>query len=205
MEPVAIKDEIRTIKVEASGLYKEKGSRFISIALPVSTEAEAKKVIESVKKEYCDARHHCYAYRLGINGEIWKASDDGEPSGSAGRPILGQIKSFELTDVIVVVTRYFGGILLGTGGLTAAYRNAAHSALEKAEPVIKLVMEKYRVTFPFAAMNDLMRVLKEEEVIQEDHRFNLSCTIDISFRRSQGKRLFSRLDRIKDLTVLKIK
>ena len=123
-------DRYSSISAPSEGLFKDNGSRFIALAFPVETEAQVKEIVAGIRKEYHDARHHCFAYRLGYKGDLWRASDDGEPSGSAGRPILGQIDSLGLSDVLVVVVRYFGGTLLGTGGLMVAYREASKEALE---------------------------------------------------------------------------
>ena len=165
-------DSYKTIKSVSGGLCKEKGSRFISAAHPVSDEAEIKQIIEHTRKEYHDARHHCYAYVIGREGILWRASDDGEPSGTAGRPILGQIRSFGLTNVLIIVSRYFGGTLLGVSGLANAYKTAAESALSNSEIIDHIVHEYYEITFPFSSMNDVMRILKEENISQADHTFD---------------------------------
>jgi uncharacterized YigZ family protein len=141
-------DIYRTIKSISSGLYKEKGSRFISAAFPVSEESEIKNIIETIRREHHEARHHCYAYLIGAKQEIWRANDDGEPSGTGGRPILGQIRSAELTNVLIVVSRYFGGTLLGVSGLINAYRSAAESALANAEKIDHVINEFYEIYYP---------------------------------------------------------
>jgi len=197
---MAADDTFRSVRSEASGLYKEKGSRFISIIYPVSSEAEIKEILENVRKEYHDARHHCYAYILGANQEAWRANDDGEPSGTAGKPILGQIRSAGLTNVIIVVIRYFGGTLLGVSGLINAYRTAAASAISNAEILVNIIHETLELNFPYTAMNDVMKMLKEENIIQSQHSFDLQCNMTISFRSSARERITSRLERIEGLT-----
>jgi uncharacterized YigZ family protein len=170
-------DTYKTIRLASSGVYKDKGSKFISAAFPVSEEPQIKEIIEEVRKEHYEARHHCYAYMFGKDMQTWRANDDGEPSGTAGRPILGQIRSFGLTNVLIVVSRYFGGTLLGVSGLINAYKSAAESAL----------------------LNDVMKILKEENVIQADHTFDLECRIRIQFRLSSSEKILSRLSRIEGL------
>jgi uncharacterized YigZ family protein len=192
-------DIYRTIRAATTGLYKEKGSRFISAAIPVSDEKEIKSVIEGIRKEHHEARHNCYAYLIGLKEDIWRANDDGEPSGTAGRPILGQIKSFGLTNVLIVVSRYFGGTLLGVSGLINAYKSAAYSALNAAEIIDHIVEESYEITFPYAAMNDVMKIIKEEGAGQADHSFNIECRIRVSFRISLREKIIARFSRIEGL------
>lgn len=192
-------DSYKTIMSISSGLYKDKGSKFISSAFPVSDEQEIKSILEEVRKEHHEARHHCYAYMLGKDMQVWRANDDGEPSGTAGRPILGQIKSFGLTNVLIIVSRYFGGTLLGVSGLINAYKSAAGSALSNAEITDHIINESYRITYPYSAMNDVMKILKEENVIQAEQTFELECRIRIQFRLSISKKILSRLSRIEGL------
>jgi len=192
-------DKYRTIRAAATGLYKEKGSRFISAAFPVSDEKEIKPIIEGIRKEHHEARHHCYAYLLGLKEDIWRANDDGEPSGTAGRPILGQIKSFGLTNVLIVVSRHFGGTLLGVSGLINAYKSAAYSALSAAEIIDHIVEESYEITYPYGAMNDVMKIIKEEDAGQAEHSFDLECRIRVSFRLSSREKIIARFSRIEGL------
>ena len=159
-------DTYKTLEATCKGLYKEKGSRFISFAIPVTNEADVKKELETLRQKYHDARHHCYAYMLGFNKDAYRANDDGEPSGTAGRPILGQITANDLTNTLVVVIRYFGGVKLGVSGLIFAYRKAAGEAIEQASIVTRIISDVYELEFNYAAMNDVMRIIKEE-----------SCTI----------------------------
>jgi uncharacterized YigZ family protein len=189
-------DTYKTIISVSHGLYREKGSKFISAAFPVCDESEIKIIIDETRKEHHEARHHCYAYMTGREGLIWRANDDGEPSGTAGRPILGQIRSFGITNVLVIVSRYFGGTLLGVSGLINAYKSAAESALSNAEIIDHIIHETYEINYPYQAMNDVMKILKEEDVRQSDHQFDLECRIVISFRSSASDRILKRLSRI---------
>jgi uncharacterized YigZ family protein len=192
-------DIYTTIKSTSQGLYKEKGSRFIAFAFPVSNQEEIKPIIERIRKEHHDARHHCYAYMIGHERAIWRVNDDGEPSGTAGRPILGQINSSGLTNVLIIVSRYFGGTLLGVSGLINAYKTAAASALENAEIIELALQEYYEITYPFVSMNDVMKILKEEEVGQTEHKFDLECYIKLNFRVSSKVKILSRLSRVNGL------
>jgi uncharacterized YigZ family protein len=194
-------DTYKTIASFSHGLYKEKGSRFISVAIPISDADEIKPVIEKIRKEHHEARHHCYAYMIGHERLIWRVNDDGEPSGTAGRPILGQINSLALTDIAIIVTRYFGGTLLGVSGLINAYRSAAASALENASLIEKTVQEYYEVTFPYISMNDVMRILKDENLGQSGQSFNLECKLILNFRLSSKEKVLARLSRIDSLNL----
>jgi len=169
------------------------------MALPVSNQEEVKPLIDRIRKENHDARHHCYAYVIGYERLNWRVNDDGEPSGTAGRPILGQINSSGLTNILIVVTRYFGGTLLGVSGLINAYRTAAASALESAIQIEKTVCEYYELVFPYASLNDVMRILKEENIGQSDQLFDLECRIRINFRLSAREKVMGRLSRIEGL------
>lgn len=177
-------DTYQTIVAPSEGLYKEKGSKFLSFATPVQDEKEVKAFIEAKRKEYFDARHHCYAYILGADKAAWRVNDDGEPSGTAGKPIHGQLLSLDLTDTLVVVVRYFGGIKLGVSGLINAYRTAARDALDHAQIVQKTVNRRYRVSFQYAQMNDVMRVLKQFNLISENQQFAMQCSLEFSVRQS---------------------
>lgn len=196
-----IQDTYKTIKKISYGLYREKGSKFIALASPVSDEHEVKRIIDEVKKEHHDAKHHCYAYVLGKDEDVWRINDDGEPSGTAGRPILGQIKSFGLTNILIIVTRYFGGKLLGVSGLTIAYKTAARSALENASFIERVLSERYELKYPYSAMQNVMTLLKEYDIEQSEHVFDLTCKIVIQVRLSLEEDLLSRLSRIDDLTI----
>ena len=192
-------DIYKTIKSTSEGVYKEKGSRFVSIAIPVSNQEEIKPLIDEIRKKHHLASHHCYAYMIGAEKQIWRVNDDGEPSGTAGRPILGQINSFGLTNLVIVVSRYFGGTLLGVSGLINAYRTAASSALENAEKIEKTLQEYYEITYPYISMNDVMRILKEENIGQSEQSFDLDCRILLNFRVTLKERILNRLSRIDGL------
>jgi uncharacterized YigZ family protein len=157
-------DEYRTLEDISQGLYKEKGSKFIAVAVPVETANDVKLQLEQIRKRYHDARHHCYAYRLGEEPHEIRFNDDGEPSGTAGKPVLGQIQSFELTNVLIVVVRYFGGVKLGTGGLIQAYRAAARDAIENGKIISKTWKASLEIQFGYLQMNDVMRIIKEENL-----------------------------------------
>jgi uncharacterized YigZ family protein len=192
-------DTYKTIKSPAVGLYKDKGSRFVSIALPFSDPEELKIVIDNIRKEHHEAKHHCYAYMIGYGRTVWRANDGGEPSGTAGRPILGQINSYVLTNILIVVSRYFGGTLLGVSGLINAYRTAAASAIQNAQLVEMTLQEYYKITYPYISMNDVMRVLKEENVGQTAQSFEIECSILLNIRVSQKQKVLSRLSGINGL------
>jgi len=196
---MADSDKYKTIRGASAGFYREKGSRFVSVALPVKNENEIKIIIEGLRKEHHEARHHCFAWVLGPEGGKWRANDDGEPSGTAGRPILGQIRSSELTNVLVVVSRYFGGTLLGVSGLINAYKSAAAAAIGNAEIIDHIIYDSYEITYPYSAMNDVMRIIKEEDIVQSEHSFDLECRIIIQFRPSAKERVLTRLSRISGL------
>ena len=178
------KDTFKSIASPSRGLFKDNGSRFIALAYPVTTEEEIKSIITSVRKEYHDARHHCYAYRLGYRRDISRANDDGEPSSSAGKPILGQIDSMELSDILVVVVRYFGGIKLGIPGLIRAYRSSTADALEHAEIIEKTAARRYRLTFGYMDMNGVMKVLKDLGLQAVKQDFGMECSLETDVRLS---------------------
>lgn len=194
-------DTYRTIKGTAEGLYKEKGSKFLAFAFPVRTVEEVKSHLDKLRKDYFDARHHCYAYILGATKEAWRANDDGEPSGTGGRPIYGQLLSADLTDTLVVVVRYFGGILLGASGLANAYKVAARDAIEHAEIIEKTIDIRYRLHFEYALMNDVMRIIKEFGLTPQNQDFNLDCRLDVEVRQSQSVRFY---DAIANLRAVKL-
>jgi uncharacterized YigZ family protein len=192
-------DTYKTIESPSEGIYKEKGSRFLAFAYPVSGVDEIKPIIESIRKQHHEARHHCYAYMLGQQRNIWRVNDDGEPSGTGGKPILGQINSFGLTNILIVVSRYFGGTLLGVSGLINAYRSAAASAIQNAAITERTLKEYYNIVFPYLAMNDVMKILKEENVGHADQVFDTECHMKISFRPLSKERILTRFSRIENL------
>lgn len=189
-------DTYRTIAALSEGLYVEKRSKFLAFALPVTTVDEVKAHLDVYQKKYYDARHVCYAYMLGAGRKDFRANDNGEPSGTAGRPILGQINSKELTDVLVVVVRYFGGIKLGTSGLIVAYKEAAAQALEAATIIEKTVDEEITVAFEYPFMNDIMRIVKEESPQILAQTYDMDCLMTLCIRRSQAERLRERLRKV---------
>lgn len=194
-------DTYHTIAGPAQGLYKEKGSKFLAFAFPVRSTDEVKQHLEALRKEYFDARHHCYAYILGPTKDAYRANDDGEPSGTGGRPIHGQLLSADLTDTLVVVVRYFGGVLLGASGLANAYKTAARDAIEHAEIIEKTIDIRYRLHFEYATMNDVMRIIKDFNLVPTNQDFNLDCRLDVSVRQSQSNRLY---DAVAQLRTVKI-
>lgn len=194
-------DIYKTIASTAEGLYVEKRSKFIAIALPVTTVEEVKAHIEAFQKKYYDARHVCYAYMLGHERKDFRANDNGEPSGTAGKPILGQINSNELTDILIVVVRYFGGIKLGTSGLIVAYKAAAAEAIAHADIIEKTVDETIDFAFEYPFMNDVMRIVKEEEPTIEQQGYDMDCTMRLRIRQSKMERLKERLLKVETLRI----
>ncbi|MBG0859195.1 MAG: YigZ family protein [Bacteroidales bacterium] len=186
-------DSYKTIRTFSSGSYKEKGSRFIAEAYPVRDESDIRTIIDSVRKKHHSARHHCFAYFLGKDRQLWRVNDDGEPSGTAGRPILSLIKSLELTNILIIVSRYFGGTLLGISGLINAYRSAAAEALNNAEIIEQIILESYEITYPYSAMNEVMKILKSGSVEQSEQSFDMECSLKISLRPSAKERILKRL------------
>jgi uncharacterized YigZ family protein len=173
-------DTYKTIITPTEGIYKEKGSKFLSFAIPVSSADEVKEIVKNYRKEYYDSRHVCYAYMLGADRKEFRANDDGEPSGTAGRPILGQINSRELTNILVIVVRYFGGILLGTGGLVVAYKEATTDALDQAEVIEKTVDESISIIFDYVLMNEVMRIIKDTNAQISSQNFEDQCAMQLS-------------------------
>ena len=185
-------DIYRSIAAPAEGLYKELGSRFIALAYPVETEEEVKEILSGVRNRYHDARHHCCAFRLGLGGEVWRASDDGEPSGSAGRPILGQIDSAGLSDIAIIVVRYFGGIKLGVPGLIRAYKTAAADALSHAAVTEKTAGDWFRLEFGYDVMPAVMKLAKELDFPQRGRDWGESCRLELRVPRSQQQDFLER-------------
>lgn len=182
--PELTTDTYLTIETPSKGFFKDKGSKFIALAYPVDSEQEIKKHIEKIKKEYFDARHHCYAYRLGPDSKIFRASDDGEPSGTAGKPILGQITSANLTNILIIVVRYFGGTLLGTGGLIQAYKNAAADVIANSVIIEKEVLDTIILTFDYPLQNQVNRIIKEFNLKVHKAQFAFNCKIEILCRKN---------------------
>ena len=189
-------DEYYSIEAPVQAVYKDQKSRFIAFAYPVESEEEVKELLAKCRKEYHDARHHCLAYRIGYDGSRWRSSDDGEPSGTAGRPILGQIDSAGLSDVAVIVVRYFGGIKLGVPGLIAAYKEASRSALQSAVRVKKTAGNSYLLRFGYESMPEMMKLLKEMSLAYKDLEFGEDCSLKVRIRLSSEKEFFERTNLI---------
>ena len=194
-------DTFYTLESPAEGWYKEKMSKFLAFAVPVTTAEEAKDVIVQYQKKYHDARHVCWAYMIGPERKEWQLNDNGEPSGTAGKPILGQINSKELTDVLVVVVRYFGGIKLGTPGLIAAYREAARLALEDSGRKEMHQMETLTVSFPYMAADGVMRIVKGGDVEVTERTFDNTCSMTMRFRSDHSEEIRGRLLAVDGVTV----
>ena len=189
-------DEYKTINGTSEGTYSEKRSQFLAFAHHVESEDEIKALLQEYKKKYYDARHVCYAYVLGPDRKTFRANDDGEPSSTAGKPILGQINSAELTDIFVAVVRYYGGVNLGTGGLIVAYRTATMEALANAEIVTREVEEQITYTFPYVMMNGVMKVVKEMRPRIVSQNFESTCEIKLAIRQSEAQQLRDRLAKL---------
>lgn len=189
-------DIYKTIDVAGEGIYSEKRSKFLAFAIPVQTLDDVKREVEFYQKKYYDARHVCYAYRLGERRELFRANDNGEPSGTAGKPILGQIDSRELTNVLVIVVRYFGGIKLGTSGLIVAYKAAAAEALDATEHVGKTINGEILLKFSYPLLNDVLRIVKEENPRIVEQVFDNECVVRLSIRLSRMPRLRDRYEKL---------
>lgn len=189
-------DTYKTIAGPSEGIYREKGSKFIALAFPVETEAMVKERLAEVQKEYFDARHHCYSYILGPNKDAYRLNDNGEPSGTAGRPIHGQLLSKDLTNTLVIVVRYFGGIKLGVSGLINAYKTAAKDALDAATIIEKTVDEQFDISFDYSVMNGVMQLLKDPYVSILGQDYNDKYLIRFKIRRREADRIVTALNKI---------
>lgn len=198
------KDTYMSIESPSQGLFKDNGSRFIAFAYPVESEDEVKELVAKLRKEYHDARHHCVAYRIGLEGNVWRASDDGEPSGSAGRPILGQIDSAGLSDVCVVVVRYFGGIKLGIPGLIRAYKSSTADALANAKVIEKTAGVWVQLDFPYEDLPQVMKLIKDMDLQQKDQVFDTECKIKVFVRLKLKADFLERINKIGTFTDFKI-
>jgi uncharacterized YigZ family protein len=188
-------DSYKTIKQDSKeGLFKDRGSKFYGYAFPVTNEEEIKEKIELLKKQHYNARHWCYAWQLGKNYDHYRANDDGEPSNSAGMPIYGQLQSFNVTNVLVVVVRYFGGTKLGVGGLIKAYKNGAKLALENSIIIHKTIDEVFLIKFEYPEMNTIMRIIKDENISIINQKMEFNCQFIISIRKKEAKRIFKLFD-----------
>ena len=197
-------DTYQSIDLPSEGLYKEKGSKFISFAFPVQNEVTIKEILAGIRKEHFSARHCCYAWSLGIGQERYRVNDDGEPSGTAGRPIFGQIQSHQLTNILLVVVRYFGGTLLGVSGLIQAYKQAASDAISNTMIVTRTVEHILEILFDYAAMNNLMQLIKEEQLEIVTTQFDLQCFIQIKVRSARLEEIESKIAKIEGYQGLKI-
>lgn len=191
-------DEYKTISQQqvGEGYYTEKRSKFLAFAHHIETAEEAKKIIDGYRKKYYDARHVCYAYMIGADRTEFRANDDGEPSATAGKPILGQINSNELTDILIVVVRYYGGVNLGTGGLIVAYRTAAADAISNSLQETRLVEERITYSFTYPMMNDVMKIVKDMQPRIVSQTFDNTCSITLSIRKSLAQQLQDKLNKL---------
>jgi uncharacterized YigZ family protein len=184
-----MEDTYKTITTPCEGIFKDKGSKFYAYAYPVTSEDEIKEIISVLKKEHHSARHHCYAWRLGTTEIRFRANDDGEPSSTAGKPILGQLQSFEVTNVLIVVVRYFGGTLLGVSGLINAYKTAAAEVLKNANIITKIIEQQFVINFGYTLLNEVMYVVKQENLNVVKTRFEEDCTLFVSVRISEAQKI----------------
>ena len=196
------RDSYLTIAEPAEAIYKERSSKFLVYAYPVESEEEIKLHLDRLRKEFFDATHHCYAYRLGAEGEVFRANDDGEPSGTAGKPILGQLLSAQLTNCLVVVVRYFGGTKLGVSGLISAYKESTAAVIEEAEIIEKTVDRVFTLEYPYLVMNDVMRIIKEEQPNILSQEFDNLCTMHLSMRESRAEALLGKLRKVEGASIL---
>jgi uncharacterized YigZ family protein len=195
-------DTYRTIASVAEGNYSESRSKFIAFAIPVDNVDDIHSLIKSYQNKYCDARHVCYAYMLGHKRETFRVNDNGEPSGTAGRPILGQINSNELTDILIIVIRYFGGIKLGTSGLIVAYRTAAAQAIANAQIISKTIDEIVKITFEYPFLNSVMHCIKELNPVILEQQFEMNCNMTLRIRQSMAETMKDKLKKIETLKIL---
>ena len=194
-------DIYKTIKTQSTGIFKDRGSKFIALAIPIISENETKEKLEVIRKKYYDATHHCYAYQLGFDKSAYRINDDGEPSGTAGKPIFGQILSNDLTNILIVVIRYYGGTKLGVPGLINAYKTSTALALENSEIITKIIKEIYEIEYDYLAMNNVMKIIKEEKLEQLENVFDLKCKIVFSVRKNNSKKVYKSLKNINGLSI----
>lgn len=201
---IPVSDCYKSIAELSTGIYKDNGSKFLAFAYPVTSEEQIKPIIQQLKKEYFDARHHCYAYRIGHTGAIWRMNDDGEPSSTAGRPIYGQILSAELSDILVVVVRYFGGIKLGVPGLIRAYKTSTADAIANATIIDKIATEPFRIVFDYLQMNSVMKRLKDMGLAPSSQQFDLNCSLRVDVRLNAVDSFLEAFDKLEGCRVEKI-
>lgn len=196
------RDSYLTIAEPSEAIYKERSSKFLAYAYPVESEEEIKTILDTLRKEYYDATHHCYAYRLGAQGEVFRANDDGEPSGTAGKPILGQLLSADLTNCLVVVVRYFGGTKLGVSGLIQAYKESTADVIAVSKIIEKTVDRVIRVDFSYISMNGVMRVIKEMSPRIDNQVFDNLCTMTLRIRESEAEQLIAKLLKVEGVSLI---
>lgn len=199
-----VSDCYKSISALSTGIFKDNGSKFLAFAYPVTSEEEIKPIIQQLKKEYFDARHHCYAYRLGHTGSVWRINDDGEPSSTAGRPIYGQILSAGLSDILVVVVRYFGGIKLGVPGLIRAYKTSTADAIANATIIDKIATEPFRIIFDYLQMNAIMKRLKEMNLTPAQQQFDLNCSLRVDVRLNAIASFMESFEKVEGCRIEKI-
>lgn len=198
-------DEYRTLAASSEEtLFKDRGSKFFGYAFPVQSEEEVKLQIDELRAQHSNARHFCYAFQLGVERISYRANDDGEPNNSAGMPIYGQIQSFNITNVLVVSVRYFGGTKLGVGGLINAYRNSAKLAIEASQIIVKTINVRFRISFPYHLMNKVMRIIKEQNIQIVNQNLELNCTYIIAVRKKESEKTHQIFAGIYGLSILKL-
>jgi uncharacterized YigZ family protein len=197
-------DTYKTIQKPSEGIFKDKGSKFIAYALPVVSEEEIKEHLTTIKKNHHSARHHCYAYRLGYKGEQYRINDDGEPSGTAGKPIYGQLLSYNITNILIVVVRYFGGTLLGVSGLINAYKKATIDVLNSSEIVEKTITERFKIVYDYNQQSVVSRIIKENNIEVEKSTYTINCTLYLSVRLNNAEKTFNEFSDIEGITIDKL-
>ncbi len=197
-------DTFRTISGKAEGLYKDRGSKFLAFGFPVSSEEEIKIIVSETRKKYHDARHCCYAYRIGRANIKSRMNDDGEPANTAGKPVYGQIISNDLTNILIIVVRYHGGIMLGKGGLVKAYKSAAADMISNAEIITRTVFSLYKIIFSYNAISQVMKILDKEKLEKTDYKFERHCSVIIRIKTGKEKGIIARLERISSVEVIAI-
>ena len=196
-----LKDSYLTIAEPAEAIYKERSSKFLTYAYPVESESEIKELLDALRKQYYDATHHCYAYRLGAHGEMFRANDDGEPSGTAGKPILGQLLSANLTNCLVVVVRYFGGTKLGVSGLIQAYKESTADVIAVSKIIEKTVDRVVKIDFDYTSMNGVMRIVKEMNPRIDEQVFDNICKMSLRIRESEADMLTAKLSKVEGVII----
>jgi len=201
MGEIKASDSYKTLAKSSTGIYKELGSKFLSFAFPVSSQEEIRTILSNIKKDYFDARHHCYAYRLGLGGDLWRANDDGEPSSTAGKPILGQLLSHDLSDTLIVVVRYFGGTKLGVPGLIRAYRGAAADAINNSEVVEKIAVKNLILRFSYASIEPVMKLIKSFSADIKKQELDSDCLMVLNIRVSEYTLFLDSLKGVEGLSI----